>query len=168
MSSQEYRSRASSRAAAPSASRLGRHDVPVPGDVGRDDRRRARERAREHHPEALAAERGRDERLPREQLRREGVLVEEAEHVDSVLGHALAREQEPYGERVGADDAQPRARPLPDPGPRAQEDLEPLPRLLPPGEDDPVLAPAGVSLGWDEDAVRDDLVVAGKPAPLRL
>src|SRR5438477_35064 len=112
---------------------LGRHDVPVPGDVGCDNRRRARERARQHHAEALAAERGRDERLRGEKLGREGVLVEEAEHVDPVLGDVLTRQQEPDGERVGADDAQPRARPFPNRRPRAEQDLETLARLLPAG-----------------------------------
>src|SRR5438552_1139890 len=61
-----------------------------------------------------------------------------------------------------------RASPLPELRPRAQQDLEPLPRLLPAGEDDPVLAAARLRLRWDQDAVRDDLVLAGKPAPLRL
>ena len=50
--------------------RLGRDHLPVAGDVGRDDRGRARERARQHHPEALAAERRRDQRLRRAQQRR--------------------------------------------------------------------------------------------------
>src|SRR5438309_44114 len=36
------------------------------------------------------------------------------------------------------------------------------------GEDDAVLAPVRVGHRRDQDAVRNDLVVAGKPAPLRL
>ena len=38
-------------------------DLVVSGNVGRDDGRRTGEGARQHHPEALAAERGRHEQL---------------------------------------------------------------------------------------------------------
>src|SRR5438034_768479 len=50
---------------------LLRHDLTVPIDVGRDHRGRARVRARQHHAEALPAERGRNERFGAQQLRRE-------------------------------------------------------------------------------------------------
>ena len=53
-------------------------------------------------------------------------------------------------------------------GPGAQEHLQPLPGLLPAGEGDRVLAPRGIDGVGDEDAVRDDLVVAGKPARRRV
>ena len=82
---------------------LGLHDAAVARDVGGDDRSRAGERAREHHAEALAAERRRDERLRRQQLLGQLGLREEAEHVDSLAGHAQAREEEPHRKRIGAD-----------------------------------------------------------------
>ena len=146
--------------------RLRCHHVAVAGDVGRDDGRRARERAGEHHAEALAAERRGDQSLRRRELGRQGLLGEEAEHVDAVVRDAEARQQQPHGERVGAGDPQARAGPAPDLRPRAQQDLEALPRLLAAGEDDAVLAPTRLDAGRDEHAVRNDLVVAGEP-PLR-
>ena len=79
---------------------------------------------------------------------------------------AEARQQKPHGERVGARDPQARAGPAPDLRPRAQQDLEALPRLLAAGEDDAVLAPARLDAVRDEHAVRNDLVVAREP-PLR-
>ncbi len=140
--------------------RLWRHDVTVPRDVGRHDRRGTRERARQHHAEALAAERRRDERLRRQQLLGEPVLVEEAEHLDPVVGQPQARHQQPDAKRIGADHAQARARAPADLRPRVQEHVQPLPRLVAAGEDEPVLASGRVRLLRDQHAVRDDLVVA--------
>ena len=73
------------------------------------------------------------------------VLAEEAEHVDPVLRHAVAREQEAYGERVGADDAEARARARVDRGPGTEQDGQTLARIVTADEDD-VLAVAGVRL----------------------
>ena len=126
---------------------LGRHHVAVAGDVGRDDRRRARERARQHHAEALAAERRRDERLRREQLLGEALLVEEAEHLDAVVGHAQPRHQQPHAQRIGADDAQRRAGAAADLRPGLEQDLQALALLVPAGEDDAVLAVGGIGAG---------------------
>ena len=49
-------------------------------------------------------------------------------------------EQQPDGERIGARDDEPRARPATDLGPGAEQDLQTLARLVPAGEDDRVLA----------------------------
>ena len=84
-----------------------------------------------------------------------------------VVRDAEAREQEPDRQRVRAGDREPEPRAPPDLRPRAQQHLEPLPRLLAAGEDDPVLALAGGRLVRHEHAVRDDLVLAGQPARLR-
>ena len=118
-------------------------DLAVPRDVRRDGRQRAREGAGQHHPEALLAERGRDERLSAEQRPREVGLAQEADDVDALVGDAEARDQEPDRKRIRARDRQPEPRSTPDLRPRAQQHLEALPRLLAPGEDDPVLPLAG-------------------------
>ena len=123
--------------------RLRRQHLAVAGDVRRDDRKRARERPREHHAEALLPDRWRDERLRAEQRAGQLVLAEEPDDVDPVVGHAKPREEKPYRQRIGARDGQPKPRPRADLGPRPQQHLQPLPRLLAPGEDDPVLAAAG-------------------------
>ena len=123
-----------------------RHHLAVAGDVGGDRRRRARERAREHHPEALAAERGRDERLRAEQLLGQLVLREEAEHVDPARRTPSRDCEQRDGERVGADEAQPRAGRAVDLRPGAQQHVQALPRLLPADEDDAVLAAAGIGV----------------------
>ena len=88
---------------------------------------------------------------------------EEAEDVDPVVGDAQPREEEPDRERVGAADLEPRAGAPVDLGPGAQQHLQALPGLLAAGERDRVLAARGIDGVGDEDAVRDDLVVAGKP-----
>ena len=90
----------------------------------------------------------------------ERVLRQEAEHVDALVGHAKAREQQAHRQRVGPDDAQPRTRAPADLRPRAEEHLQALARLLPADEDDLLLTAAGLGLLRDEDAVRDQLVVA--------
>ena len=60
------------------------HDVAVAGDVGGDDRRAGGEGLGEHHAEALAAQRGRDEQVGRGQ--RGGLLGvgDLAQHVDAL------------------------------------------------------------------------------------
>ena len=79
-----------------------------------------------------------------------------------VVGHtSLAHEQEPDGERIGTRDREPEPRAPVDLRPRRQKDVQALARLLAPGEDDPVLAPAGRRLVGHEHAVRDDVVLAG-------
>ena len=60
---------------------------------------------------------------------------------------ALTREQQPNGERIGADDPQPRARAAADLRPGAQQHLQTFPRLLAAGEDDPVLPAAASASG---------------------
>ena len=52
--------------------------------------------------------------------------------------HALAREHEPHGERIRADEPQPRARAAMDLRPRAQQHVHALARLVPADEDDAV------------------------------
>ena len=138
-----------------------RHHVAVPRDVGSDDRQRARERAREHHPEALAAERRRHERLGRRELRRQLVLA---------AGSRARRSRRPDTRRRvsssrTASGSAPQIRSRGscarvDLRPRAQEHLQPLSRLLAAGEDDRVLPPARLGVIRDQDAVRDDLVLA--------
>ena len=185
------RSTASARAASPIAARRGssatsaadrvgervrvvrRHGdgglraqhLAVAGDVGGDGRERARERAREHHAEALLAERRRDERLRAEQRLRQLVLAEEADDVDARrpgTRSRVSRRRTASGSAPATVSRRPGA-PM-DLGPGAEQDLQPLPRLLSPGEDDPVLAAAGRRRRRDEDAVRDHLVVAREPA----
>src|SRR5206468_11721406 len=106
------------------------HHAAIAGDVRGDNRRRAREAAREDHPEALAAERRRDEGLRPKQLLRQLVLGEEAADVDSLVGDAQPREEQTDGKRVGADHAQPRPGASPDLRPRTKQELEPLARLM--------------------------------------
>ena len=136
------------------------HHVPVPGDVRGDHRRRARERPREHHAEALAAERRRGHDLRREHLPRQLLLREEAEHVDAVepgAGHVQAD-----GERVSPDDAQPGAGARVHVRPGAQQHGQALAPLVAADEEHGVGAVAGVGLRRDEHAVRDHLAVAGR------
>ena len=71
-------------------------------------------------------------------------------------------------QRVGADQPQPRAGRRVHRRPRAQQHLQPLPRLVPADERDAVLAVGGVGLGRNQDAVRDDVVRARKPARSRV
>ena len=147
--------------------RLRRRHLAIAGDVRCDDGQGAGERARQHHAEALAAERRRDERLrPREQAR-QLLLRQEAEDVDAGIRDPQPGEEQPDGERIGAADLEPRARSLVDLGPGAQQDLEALAGLLPAGEGDRVLAPRRIDAVGNEHAVRDDLVVAGQPARRR-
>ena len=91
--------------------RLGRHDLAVALDVRSDDGRRARERAREHHPEALAAER----------RARRSAFVERSRSVSSSCERkptmsmpssdtAEPGQEQPDRERVGAGDDEPRTR----------------------------------------------------------
>ena len=119
---------------------------------------------REHHAEALTAEGRRDQRLGRGQLLGQGVLRQEAEHVDAVVRDPQPRQQQPHRQRVGAGDPQAGAGSPPDLRPGAQQDLQPLPRLLAAGEDDAVLTAARLDALGDEHPVRDDLVLAREPA----
>ena len=80
-------------------------------DVGGDDRRGAGEGACEHHAEALAAERRRDEQAGGLELGGQVVVVDAAEQVDPVERESLPARQPAHGERVGADQAQARAGP---------------------------------------------------------
>ena len=143
---------------------LRRHHVTVPGDVGRDHGRRAGEGARQHHAEALATERRGDERLGRGELGRQIVLAQEAEHVDAVVGNPQPGQQQPYGERVGAGDAEPRTRALVDLRPGAEQHVKALPRLVAAGEDHAVLAATRLDAVGDQHAVRNHLVLARQPA----
>ena len=194
MSGQEYRSIASARAAAPIAARRGsssssattasasaagssgatrdrglrRRHLAVPGDVRRDDGQGTGERAGQHHSEALPAQRRERQGLrPREQGR-QLLLRQEAEHVDPVVGDPQAREEEPHRERVGAADLEPGAGAAMDLRPCAQQDVEALARLVPARERDGVLTPAGLDRVRNEDAVRDDLVLAREPSRRRV
>jgi hypothetical protein len=92
----------------------------------------------------------------------QSVLREEAEHVDPLVGHAEASEQQAHRQRVGPDDAQSRTRAPADLRPRAKQHLQALARLLPADEDDLLLAASRLSRLGDENAVRDQVVVARK------
>ena len=147
---------------------VGLHDPSVPGDVGRDHRCRAGERPREHHAEALPAERGRDERFRAQELRRQILLGQEAEHVDAVRRYPQTAEEEPNGERIGPDHPKARSgRPM-DLRPGAKEHLQTLARLLAADEDDVPVPRARVRPLGDEDAVRNELVLAREVACRRL
>src|SRR5581483_3370618 len=63
-----------------------------------------------------------------------------------------------------AADAEHRAGASADLRPRVQQDLEPLARLVPSGEDDSLLASGGICVRGDQHAVRNDLVLAWQPA----
>ena len=117
--------------------------LSIAGDVRRDGGERARERAREHHAEALLPDRRRDERLAAQERVRELVLAQEADDVDPVVGDAEPGEEEPNRERVGTCDREPEPGAAMDLRPGAKQHLQALSRLLSPGEDDPVLAVAG-------------------------
>ncbi len=144
---------------------VGQH-LAIAGNVRGDGREPARERPREHHAEALLTDRRRDERLRAEQGPRQLVLAEEADDVDPVVRDAKAREQKAHGKRVGAGDRQPQARSPMDVGPGAEKNLQPLARLLPPGEHDAVLASTRRGRRGNEHAVRNHLVVTRQPAIL--
>ena len=103
--------------------------------------------ARQHHPEGLAAERRRDLHLRAQQLVRQVVVRQHAEDVDAFVGDALARQHEAHRERIGADEAQARAGAPADLRPGAQQHVHALARLVPPDEDDVVLAPCGSASG---------------------
>src|SRR5262249_14117092 len=105
---------------------IGIHDSPIPIDVRRHDRRRACEGARENNPEALTAERRGDQRLRAEQFGGELLLWEEPPDLDSVLGDAEPGHQETDAERVGAANAERRARAPTDLRPRLKEDVQAL------------------------------------------
>ena len=81
-------------------------------------------------------------------------------------GDAEAREQKAHGERVGAGNRQPQARSPMDVGPGAEKNLQPLARLLSPGEHDAVLASARRRRRGNEHAVGNHLVVTRQPAIL--
>ncbi len=78
------------------------HDVSVAGDVGGDDRRAGGERLRQHHPEALAAERRRAQHVGALQHAALLVVVDAAEHRDV----AIVEQQRLDLLAVGADDRQ--------------------------------------------------------------
>ena len=81
----------------------GHGDVREAGDVRGDDGRGGRECLDEHHPEALAAERRRDEDLRRGELARPHLVGHDPEHVDSRL-------VEPHAASGGAGTAADRCR----------------------------------------------------------
>jgi hypothetical protein len=147
---------------------LGLEDLAVAGDVRRHRGSGARERPRQHHAEALLPERRRDERLRGEQRVGQLLLAQEAEDVDPVVGDAQAGEQEAHGERVRARDPEAEAGAPPDLGPGAEEDVEPLARLLAAGEHDAMLAAPDRCGVRREDAVREHLVLAREPPALRV
>src|SRR4029079_3354572 len=70
----------------------------------------------------------------------ERVLREEPEDVDAIVGDAEPGEEQPHRERVGTGDRQPGGGAAPDLGPRPEEHVQALARLVPAGEDDRVLA----------------------------
>ena len=190
MSGHEYRSTATRRAPSPSCARRGlvlqqardgirerllvtgregnaclfRHDLPVPVDVRCDHRGRAGKGSRQHHAEAFPTERWCNKGLRPQQLGREVFLGQEAEDVDALVGDSLPRKKQTHGERVRAGDPKARTRPGTNLRPGPQQHVQPFALLLPPGEQDLLLASVRVRLGRDEDTVRKDLVLAGKPA----
>src|SRR5581483_11630293 len=130
---------------------LRRRDLRVADDVGGDDGRRRRERFDEDEPEALAAERRRDEQLRPRQLLRSHLVRDNAEHVDAVLVEAEA------GAGAAANLR---------PGP--QQDGQALARVVAADEHDPVLPVLGVGVRRDDDAVGYDVELAAEPAARRL
>ena len=126
------------------------------------------ERLDEHHPEALPAERRRDEELGGRELARPHVVGDDPEHVDPVLVEPQPRLQEPVLQRVGTDQPEPRPGRSPDLRPGAQEHRQSLPCVVAADEDDLVLASLGVGVLGDDDAVRDDLEARAEPALGRL
>ena len=103
--------------------------------------------------------------LAAQQLGREPLLVDDAEHVDPLVGdsrsRAMSRRTASGSAPISRSRAPVRAVDL---RPRPQQRREALARLLAADEDDGSLAAAGVGLRRDHDAVRDDLVVPGEPA----
>src|SRR5262249_56823731 len=105
-----------------------------------------------HHPETLHPHRGRDENLRRRQLVGQLDLREEPEHVDAVVRAAHSRLEEADGERIGADDAQARARLPPDLGPGPEQHAKTLAGVVAADEDDAVLAGTRLCMWRDEDS----------------
>ena len=101
----------------------------------------------------------------REQLLGELLLRQEAEHVDAVVGDAQPCHQQPDAQRIGAADAKRRtgarggSRATP-----ASSTCRPLRFSWRPAKTIRCSRPAGSAVRRDEDAVRDDLVVAREPA----
>ena len=83
----------------------------------------------------------------RQQLLREPVLVEEAEHLDAVVGHTQPGHQQPHAERIGADHAQIDTGTPADLRPRVQEHVQALAPFVAAREDDAILAPVRVRFG---------------------
>ena len=93
------------------------------------------------------------------------LLVEEAEHVDAVVRHAQAAHEQPDAQRVGADDAQVRARSAAgSPATRERSTCRPLRCSWRPAKTMRCSRPRRLGGGRDQHAVRDDLVLAGEPA----
>ena len=112
------------------SSRPAADHFPVAVDVGGDDRRRGCEGPGYDHPEALAPERGRGEELRASELGVEGFPQDGAEQIDSGVVEAAAGDHEPDGERVGADDAEPRPGVRVDVRPGREQYRESLARLV--------------------------------------
>ena len=137
---------------------LLRDDLAIARDVRGDNRCRAREGPRDRHPEALIAEGRRHEELRRRELLRDRLIRDEAQDVDPLLRDAEPGEQQPHGQRLGAE--HPQADPAgAQTGPGPQQHRQALARVVAAGEDDAV---AGVDPVRDLDAVRDHLVVTGR------
>ena len=95
-------------------------------------------------------------------------MAQEPERVDSLAVDTGPAQQQAHHQRIGADDPEARAGLASDLRPRAQQHRHALARVVPADEDDPVLATGRVRLRRDQDAVRNQLVVARVPAHRRL
>jgi hypothetical protein len=144
------------------------HDVAVAGDVRRYDRRAGGEAFRQHHAEALAAERGRDEQVGRGERRMLLLVGDLAEHRDAL---AALEQQRVDLLAVGADDDQLDGKVLAQRLERAQQHRQPFAFDGLADEDQPQRRVGSArSLGQLRrhlDPVGHDAVLAAEEAPAR-
>ena len=100
----------------------------------------ARERPRQHHAEALHADRRRRQHLRPQQLAVRSSWLRKPSTSIPVLGDPVAREQQANGERIGADDAEPGTRAAVDLRPGVEQHPQALARVVATDEDDRVVA----------------------------
>jgi hypothetical protein len=98
-------------------------------------------------------------RVSGRELPRHRLVVDEAHDVDPLLRHAEPREQQPHGERIGAEHSQTEPATA-QTRPGAQQHGQTLAWVMAAREDDAVGAVARVDPVRDLDSVRDHLVVS--------
>ena len=141
------------------------HHLAVAGDLGGDHRGAGRERLRQDHAEALAAQRGSTQHVGAVQAPPKLLVVHASERLDAVHAALDLGQQGLDALGVGADHLEARRDVLAQAGERRQQHGQALALLLAADEHDPQivvdrLRPA--RRGVEVDAVRDDVVRAAE------